>query len=301
MTAKRSILAATDFSTPSRHAVDRAALLAAEAGARLTLVHTVSRRALDGLRLWLGAGHPSEPEMLADAQSSLDQLARELTTAHPGIRLESTLATGVPPDEITLVGDRVDADLAVVGARGSGVLRRMALGSTAERLLRRTTRPLLVVKQSPSGPYRRVLVAVDFSASSPGVLHAARQVAPGARLVLLTVYQVPFEGKLRFAGVDDATIDHYRQQARREVTGQLQVLARDFGLQEDEWDACIVEGDPWIRIVEKEQELDCDLIAMGKHGQSAAEELLLGSVTSTVLAEGTADVLVSAAPARDSV
>lgn len=47
----------------------------------------------------------------------------------------------------------------------------------------------------------------------------------------------------------------------------------------------------------QEQELDCDLIVMGKHGQGMLEELLLGSVTKHVLAESTGDVLVLGLPA----
>ena len=55
----------------------------------------------------------------------------------------------------------------------------------------------------------------------------------------------------------------------------------------------MVEGDASLRIVESEQAQGCDLVVLGKHGQSAAADLLLGSVTKHVLAEGSADVLVS--------
>lgn len=44
-------------------------------------------------------------------------------------------------------------------------------------------------------------------------------------------------------------------------------------------------GDPSVRIIELKQEQNCDLIVMGRHGESALEELLLGSVTKHVLAE----------------
>jgi len=43
------------------------------------------------------------------------------------------------------------------------------------------------------------------------------------------------------------------------------------------------------------EEKDCDLVVLGKHGQSATEDLLLGSVSKHVLAEGSTDVLVSTA------
>lgn len=52
-------------------------------------------------------------------------------------------------------------------------------------------------------------------------------------------------------------------------------------------------GDASLCIIEQEQEQDCNLIVIGKHGQNMAKELLLGSVTKHVLAESTGDVLVS--------
>ena len=78
----------------------------------------------------------------------------------------------------------------------------------------------------------------------------------------------------------------------------LDTLAQQAGLQPAQWDACVVEGEAWQCIVEQEEAHDCDLGVVGKHGQSAAEELLLGSVTKSVLAEGSCDVLVSMARAN---
>jgi nucleotide-binding universal stress UspA family protein len=48
-----------------------------------------------------------------------------------------------------------------------------------------------------------------------------------------------------------------------------------------------------MEIVRQEQERDCDLVVVGKHGRNAVEELLLGSTTNMVIAQGSADVLVS--------
>jgi nucleotide-binding universal stress UspA family protein len=115
--------------------------------------------------------------------------------------------------------------------------------------------------------------------------------------VLLTAFQVPFEEKLHFAGVDAATIERYRQQSRAAATQKLHAAAQAAGLKPGDYDAVVVEGDASQRIVEQEQELDADLVVLGKHGQSAAEDLLLGSVTKHVLAEGSVDVLVSTARA----
>lgn len=196
-------------------------------------------------------------------------------------------------DEIDQAAQAADAGLLVLGARGEGFLRRLMLGTTAERLIRRSDRPVLVVRLQAHEPYRRVLVSVDFSPWSRQCLDVARRVAPHARLLLFHAFQVPFEEKLHFAGVEAATIERYRQQARQQATQQLHALAHDAGLRAGHWEPCIVEGDASLRIVEQEQARDCDLVVVGKHGQSAAEDLLLGSVTKHVLAEGAVDVLIS--------
>ncbi len=296
MTTLGPILAATDFSAPARHAADRAARLAHETGADLTLVHVLSGGALQELRDWLGAAHPMAQQLRDEARRDLQALAAELGTQRQ-VGVKTFDAAGSVLDEIGLHAERLDAALLVLGARGAGFLRRMVMGSTSERLLRRTTRPVLVVRQTPHEPYRRALVALDFSPWSAGAVPLARRVAPQARLLLFTAYHVPFEEKLRFAGVDAATIDRYRRQACVEATQRLHALALSSGLKPSEWEPCVVEGDPSQRIVEYEQTRDCDLVVLGKHGQSATEDLLLGSVSKHVLAEGSCDVLVSTARA----
>jgi nucleotide-binding universal stress UspA family protein len=292
MNQARPILAATDFSAAARHAADRAARLAHTTGAPLALMHVLSGGGLQDLRRWLGGGSAVEQQLHADASQQLRHLADQLhATRHVPVRTVD--ASGVPTDEIVREADAIDAALLVLGSRGLGFLRRLVLGTTSERLLRRTTRPLLVVRQTPHEAYRRVLLALDFSAWSVPSLDVARWVAPHAHFVLLHVFDVPFEGKLRLAGVDADTIDFYRQQARAEATRKVHEFADAAGLKSGQWQPCIAEGEAWMRIVEQEQESDCDLVVLGKHGRSATEELLLGSVTQLVLAEGSADVLVS--------
>ena len=292
------ILPATDLSAPARHAADRAARLARETGAALTLVHALPRRALDDLRQWLGA--EAQAQLEAGTERELAALAAELHAGHR-VPVHPLLREGPVLDVLGGAADEVDAAVVVVGARGASFLRRLVVGTTAERLMRRTQRPLLVVRQAPHERYRRALLALDFSPWSAAVLEAARRVAPHARPVLFTAFQVPFEEKLRFAGVDAATVEHYRQQARAAATQQLYAIAERAGLAPGHWDPCIVEGEASLRLVEQEQVLDCDLVVIGKHGQSAAEDLLLGSVTKHVLAEGQSDVLVATLPRAGSV
>lgn len=291
----RAVLAATDLSAPSRHAADRLARVAAGCGAAMTLLHAAGGSALDELRHWMGQGGAAEQALFDQARTDLQQLAQSIGLRH-GVSVAPEVGAGSAVDEIAAAAERLDAGLIALGVRGSGYLRRLVLGSTAEQVLRRSHRPVLVVRQTAHEAYRRVLVAVDFSPWTDATLDLAQQVAPGAHLVLMHAWTVPFEGKLRFAGVDEATVAHYRSDAQAQATRRLHQLAQDHGLPSGAWSPSLVQGDAWLGIVEQEQEQDCDLIAVGKHGRHAIEELLLGSVTKSVLGETQGDVLVATHP-----
>lgn len=290
----KNILVATDLSGPAQQAADRGARLAKTAGASLRLVHVLSAGVAAQLQSLIGLGSDLEAKLFEATRQELQTLADRLA-AEREVQVDIGLVQGSVAGEITREADAMDADLVVLGARGKGFLRRLMLGSTAERLLRKSTRAMLVVKQRAHEPYRRVLVAVDFSPWSAPLVDLARRVAPRAHIVLLSAYDVPFEGKLRYASVSDATIDLYREQAWHAAERQLHALAARAGLAPSQWTPCLPRGDPSLAIVENELDRGCDLIVVGKHGQNAAEELLLGSVTSHVLAEAMGDVLVSAA------
>jgi nucleotide-binding universal stress UspA family protein len=297
MTRIHTVLAATDLSAPARHAVERAAMVAADSGARLAVTHVVSRNALDELRHLLGqAPEAIEERLIDEARDAVRALAVDVG-ARLGVTADVRVAAGQVLGEIVAHADVIDAGLLVMGARGAGFMRELLLGSTTERVLRKSTRPLLVVKQIPHEPYLRVLVPVDFSPHSLAAIGLARAVAPRAELVLVHAFEVPFEGKLRFAGVEDDAIHGYRVAARRTATDRMNGLIADAGLPDGSVRWVIVHGDPSSRILEQEQEQDCDLIVVGKRGRSVLEELLLGSVTKHVLAQSAADVLVADRPA----
>lgn len=288
----KHILTATDLSSPARQAADRAAGLAHAAGARLQLVHALDPSAAAQLRQLLGVDIALEATLVEHTRAELKALAAELAAAHD-VGVEPTLMQGAVVDEISREVERTPADLVVIGARGTDFMRRLVFGSTAERLLRKTTRPMLVVKQRAHEPYQRVLVALDFSAWSKPLIELAQRVAPRAHLVLLSAYDVPYQGRMRLAGATEQKIALFRERARESAEKQLHALAALAGLASSDWTPCLANADPSLAIGEHEVEQACDLVVVGKHGRSVMEDLLVGSVTSHVLAESVGDVLVS--------
>jgi nucleotide-binding universal stress UspA family protein len=288
------LLATTDFSAPSRHAAMRAALIAHDIGATLDLLHVASNSPIDALRqLLTDVPATLEQQVLDGARTELRGLA-ELLLKRYGVTAGTHVASGPVLRELMNRIDALDPGLVVFGARGAGFVRPLLLGSTAERLLRKAVRPMLVVKQVAHEAYRRALLPVDFSAASLAMLKVARAFAPTAELVLLHAYDIPFEGQLRYAGVDAATIQRYRDAARVDALQKFQTLCTQAGVDPRSVLTLALPGPPARVVIEQEQEQDCDLVVIGKHGESRLEELLLGSVTKHVLAEAQSDVLVSA-------
>lgn len=292
-TAPRRLLVATDFSPTALLAGQRAAQMAMQSQGQVRLQHVMSNSLMDDLRHWLAPGKVWQERVHQQAGASLKAQADRLQESHSGVVIEALISDGATVQMIPETARDWSADLIVVGARGDNPLHHLFIGTTAERLLSKAERPMLVVRNEPEGNYQRVLVPMDFSRWSESAIPLARAMAPGAHLVLMHSFSIPFEEKLRFAGVDDDTLDHYRERARQDASDHLSALVDRHSLQPQDFTLSLTEGDAPAHILRVAAERVCDLIVIGKHGRQAAEDLLLGSVTRHVLAESPCDVLVS--------
>ena len=140
----KRILIATDGSDAAEEAVDTGLELAQEHVADVTFVHVEPRYDLV-VGSYLTAPVPCAYEPTPPEADEVLARAAELASERG---LDATLVerSGYAPDEIAALANEIDADLIVVGSRGLGAVREFVLGSTTRALLRRTTRPVLVVR-----------------------------------------------------------------------------------------------------------------------------------------------------------
>lgn len=293
----RTLLSATDLSEPSRHTAERAAMLAQQIGAKLELVHTLDKNELNELlRLLSEKGEGLQERIRSQARESLSQLASNINEQF-GIRAGCHVVEGKVLETIAAQVDALNANLLIVGARGTGFMRDQLLGATAERLQRITQCPVLTVKQPPLKPYQNVIVPIDFSPWSLSALRLALEVAPKSELILLHAYEVPFEAKMRKAGEKEESIRSYRNKVHEEADARLHQTVVDAGITTENWRPIVIHGDTVDRIREQEEEQGADLIVLGKHGLGVgvgvAEEFLLGSNTRQILIHARCDVLVA--------
>lgn len=289
MKSINSVLAATDLSYDAGHAIARAAMVASEQRAGLTLLHVISESSLSAVKSLLNGRGDIEARLAADAQASLQREAAGIFGKH-GLRASVQVAVGAVVDTIHAAGSRTD--LTVVGGHGVNPLRDMVLGSTAERVLGRCTAPVLVVKRAPQRPYRRVLLAVDFSELSAAALGLAMRLAPQAGITILHAYSVPFENKLSRAGVSMDIVDQYRGDAALAARERIDSLILAGAKDRTDIVPAVAHGHASYLILKKQEELDADLIVLGCRKQSALALYFLGSVSRHVLADAGCDVLV---------
>jgi nucleotide-binding universal stress UspA family protein len=132
------ILLATDFSPASERAASVAAALAREGEGRpLTLLHAT------------GGGAPgSGATPVSGEKDPLEVLAAKLREAGVAA-VETRYAEGEPAEAIVTAATGDDAPLLVMGCRGMGVVRRVALGSVSRDVIGRIRSPVLLVPEAP--------------------------------------------------------------------------------------------------------------------------------------------------------
>ncbi len=289
MSSIRSILAASDFSVRAATAVHRGARLASEHAAGLELVHVVPVEALTDFRELYRDVIYTEQQILEDAKRRLETLARDLepiTNSRP----ECSVRAGNVVEEILAAADR--ADLLVLGPHGSRSLRDLLIGTTVDRLVRKSRRPMLVSRLEAGAAYRRVMVPVDFSVHSIAALRFAQQIAPGADLLVFHAYDHPYASDLNPSPVPDQAIEQYHAARREQALSNMENLRDKIVAAGTKATLHVECGDAKALIAAKAGELGADLIVLGKHGRSFTGELFLGGVTRHTVARAQCDVTV---------
>ncbi|AVM65119.1 MULTISPECIES: universal stress protein [Dietzia] len=146
MSAYTKVVVGTDGSESSYRAVDRAARLAADAGATLVIAC---------------AYVPADPRSVSQAADQLGDDAYQIRGDNPAedivrgareralvagaTQLETRTVRGAPVESLIKLADEVDADLLVVGNKGLNSLTGRLLGSVPADAARRATCDVLIV------------------------------------------------------------------------------------------------------------------------------------------------------------
>lgn len=184
---------------------------------------------------------------------------------------------------------QVGADLIVVATHREGQAREMFIGSTALRILRAASCPVLLVRGlNAAAAYHRALLAVDLEPSGERSVRATRNLLAAAQIDLAHAYRLPQEDQLRLHGQAQTDLGTLRALLRAEVEKGLQPYRAAFPAAtlhlEHGFAAAVI-----LDLVFRQRP---DILVLGKHRGSSAHEHVFGSVTLFLLYTCPTDLLL---------
>jgi len=258
-------------------------LLAAEWHARLTVLHALPADAAWGPDA--DASVPPwrriDPRVFAERRVRVD--IGDVAPA-PSV----VIGNGEPIDVIleTVTANR--CDLVVTGLARDEPLGRLVLGSTVDKLMRRSPVPLLVVRGRAREPYRRIVAATDFSQPSRTALKAAMAAFPQAALELVHAYDAPMSG---LVSDQEAHREEFRAMAAEDAAVFLASCETEYS-QNARPRVVLRHGAPDRELSAYAYEQDTELVVMATHGRSALVDALIGSVAADLVNAVPCDVLI---------
>ncbi|WP_432821397.1 universal stress protein [Trichloromonas sp.] len=141
------ILYATDFSESSAPAAEYARYLAGLTGASIHAIHVIGELT-DSRRSMIQQEHFGifEKEVEIQAIKDMEEFCRE--KFGEAVAYVTEIVIGKPFDKIIKKAESTGCDLIVMGTHGRTGIEHVIVGSTAERVVRRSKIPVLTVRQT---------------------------------------------------------------------------------------------------------------------------------------------------------
>ncbi|MBL8763745.1 MAG: universal stress protein [Phycisphaerae bacterium] len=300
MNALRSIVVGVDFSECSAAALKESIRLAAWNRAHVHPVHVLDTIVVTDL----------ERAISPIQQNLRDSLAAEsrarwadFASSIPGAgSLQLEVAVNNRAAGLLERARHHQADLMILGAFGDRT-PEVGLGSVASGVVRASAGQrlrTLIVRHPHNGPFRSIIVCVDFSETSRLALEAAVRVAAqdGASLTILHVFEAPWR-VLHFrvpGGEPDAGLE---TQMRADLESRLREFCTPFQHELSYAKAEVVVldyGSYRGGIPEYARAVRADLVVLGTRGRTNLRDTLLGSTAERVLTNAPCSVLTVPAP-----
>lgn len=148
---------------------------------------------------------------------------------------------------------------------------------------------------------KTIVVAVDFSNATPGVLEMASELAKafGAQLRLFHVVEPePSYTAYGFTPDEFPALHAYQEEAKRRAATKLDELLAKVKPDLPGATAQIAEGSPLHALLDYVKESGADFVVLGSHGHGAIAALLLGSVAEGMVRKATVPTLIVPASAE---
>jgi nucleotide-binding universal stress UspA family protein len=233
------------------------------------------------------------PELEAEQQRSAESfLAGRLRHISPegAAGCASIVLTGNVFSTIIAEAMARAADLIVIGKPGNHRYADLFTGTTAERVIRFSDRPVLMVKQPASEHYRRVLVAFDGSEGVVRAFQMALAIAPDAEFRVVHAWWSPHVSLGEIEAVRQEIHDENKRLKELIANAARQAVTASGAAARVTID--LVENNPYMVVAN--QSSWADLLVLGTHSKGRlASTVSIGRLARHLLIESSCDVLTS--------
>ncbi|HWK73951.1 MAG TPA: universal stress protein [Povalibacter sp.] len=284
---RKRLLCATDLTVRSDDAVLRTAMLAQQLDAEVLFVHAVDD-AQSGRMIRMKVNR-AQVRLLSQGERAMKHAPQDAQVA---VRL------GKPLQVIAAAAREWNPDLIVMALPQRRRLDAV-IGTTAERVIRATHRPVLVVSGAAAMAYDSVVLATDLSATS---LHVARTVAnmgllDNAYAWFVHAFDPPYYGMLDSEATVEKQIEEHKRRWRNVVMRDLVEDLTQLGIDPDKVSASVQAARPFDAITQAIQQTRPQLLVIGVSRWFMLKRILFGSVADQVFRKIDCDVLAISPPA----
>jgi nucleotide-binding universal stress UspA family protein len=283
----KTILVPTDFSKAAQNATDVAASIAKKSNAQLVLLHVIEEIEEGSFNVEGEAAAEGSWEdkiftvkMIHKAKEQLAKVASTLIEA--GVSVKQLLRVGTPYHGIQAIIAEHKADLVVMGINGTSRLEEILIGTNTEKVVRRSSCPVLSVNKKPvSLDFKSIVYAVSLKVDElaiPPIINEIQQLYGSTiHLVRINTPGLFFNDKVAKEKLEDFA---QLLKLKNFTVNIYNDISEETG------------------IINFADSVNADLIAMWTHGRTGLSHVLSGSIAETVSSHARRCVLTSVLPKK---
>jgi nucleotide-binding universal stress UspA family protein len=223
-------------------------------------------------------------------EDKIEQIKAALPGHTAGIKAE--MVEGSPGQTILSYAKEERANLIVMSSHGLSGVTLWPLGSTVDKVLRRTGQPILIVriketdeKNSQENLFKRILVPLDGSELGARVVPYIAGIASksGSEVVLFHVIATdkPMHslGRIDSVPIREDEMSSLKQRSEEYLNREKQRFEGSGAILKN----VITSGNVAEEIIKYSLKNSCSLIALSSHGHSGFESWIIGGVTNKIL------------------
>jgi len=267
-----TILVPFDFSPEANNAFEFAKDLAIKSKCRLKMIHIIELPTSQSFNT-MGEVNLADNEMnkifmiemVEKRKQQMEVLKERYLDA--GFEFSSRIVFGNPYAGISAEVTEINADLVIMGSKGSSGMEELLIGSNTEKVVRHSKCPVITVKGPiKADDVRKIVFASDFEDEDENIIHELKKIQNllGAEITLVKINTPSL-----FENSKDSKT---RIRSFVEKQGLQNINVEIYNSSSEE------EG-----IIEYAEEINADMIAMATHGRTGFMHLISGSIAEDVV------------------